>query len=71
MIGDLTLDTIHAGLNGLTARRAAAARDYLASLGVAANRMETVSYGKERPVALGSTEEAWAKNRRAVTVTID
>ena len=52
-------------------RRANAAKNYLASLGVSASRLSTVSYGKERPVATGSTEEAWAKNRRAVTVTID
>ena len=52
-------------------RRANAAKDYLVSLGVDAGRLSTISYGKERPVALGSNEEAWAKNRRAVTVTID
>ncbi|WP_425464273.1 peptidoglycan-associated lipoprotein Pal [Novosphingobium umbonatum] len=52
-------------------RRATAAKNYLVSLGVAASRLSTVSYGKERPVDPASTEEAWAKNRRAVTVTID
>ena len=52
-------------------RRANAAKNYLVSLGVDAGRITTVSYGKERPVALGSDEESWAKNRRAVTVTID
>jgi peptidoglycan-associated lipoprotein len=52
-------------------RRANAAKSYLVSLGVDAARLTTVSYGKERPVALGSDEESWAKNRRAVTVTID
>jgi peptidoglycan-associated lipoprotein len=52
-------------------RRANAAKDYLVSLGVGAERLSTVSYGKERPVALGSDEASWAKNRRAVTVTID
>lgn len=52
-------------------RRANAAKNYLISLGVAASRINTVSYGKERPVALGSNEQAWAQNRRAVTVTID
>ncbi|MBY0565386.1 MAG: peptidoglycan-associated lipoprotein Pal [Hyphomonadaceae bacterium] len=51
----------------LGARRAAAARDYLASLGVAANRMETVSYGKERPLDPRSNEEAWSVNRNAHT----
>jgi peptidoglycan-associated lipoprotein len=49
-------------------RRANAAKNYLASLGIDVGRMTTISYGKERPVALGSDEEAWAKNRRAVTV---
>jgi len=52
-------------------RRANAAKNYLASLGVDPGRLATVSYGKERPVALGSDEASWAKNRRAVTVTID
>ena len=52
-------------------RRANAARTYLASLGVDASRLATVSYGKERPAAMGSDEASWAKNRRAVTVTID
>jgi len=52
-------------------RRANAAKNYLAGLGVDAARLTTVSYGKERPVALGSNEEAWAQNRRAVTITID
>jgi peptidoglycan-associated lipoprotein len=52
-------------------RRANAARNYLLSLGVDAARLGTVSYGKERPVALGSDEESWSRNRRAVTVTVD
>ena len=52
-------------------RRANAAKNYLVGLGVDAGRLTTVSYGKERPVALGSDEASWAKNRRAVTVTID
>lgn len=51
----------------LGARRANSARDYLVSLGVAANRIETVSYGKERPLDPRSTEEAWAVNRNAHT----
>ncbi len=51
-------------------RRANAAKNYLASLGIDASRMSTISYGKERPVALGSDESAWAQNRRAVTVTV-
>jgi peptidoglycan-associated lipoprotein len=52
-------------------RRANAAKNYLVSLGVAADRLSTVSYGKERPVAVGSNEEAWARNRRAVTVVMN
>jgi peptidoglycan-associated lipoprotein len=51
-------------------RRANAAKNYLASLGIDPSRITTVSYGKERPAALGSDEAAWAQNRRAVTVTI-
>ncbi len=51
-------------------RRANSAKNYLVGLGVPANRIATVSYGKERPVALGSNAEAWAQNRRAVTVVI-
>lgn len=49
----------------LGARRANTVRDYLARLGVAPERMETISYGKERPIDPANTEEAWAKNRRA------
>jgi peptidoglycan-associated lipoprotein len=52
-------------------RRANSARNYLVSLGIDATRLSVVSYGKERPVALGSDESSWARNRRAVTVTID
>ncbi|MFM5884570.1 MAG: peptidoglycan-associated lipoprotein Pal [Novosphingobium sp.] len=52
-------------------RRANAAKNYLVTLGVDAARITTVSYGKERPAALGSDEDSWAKNRRAVTVTLD
>jgi peptidoglycan-associated lipoprotein len=46
-------------------QRARAARDYLASLGVAAERLRVVSFGKERPLDPGHDEAAWAKNRRA------
>jgi peptidoglycan-associated lipoprotein len=46
-------------------QRARAARDYLVSLGIAADRLKTVSYGKERPLDPASTEEAFARNRRA------
>lgn len=52
-------------------RRANSAKNYLVSLGVDPSRLSTVSYGKERPIALGSDEQAYAQNRRAVTVTID
>ncbi len=51
-------------------KRANAAKNYLASLGVDPSRITTISYGKERPAALGSDEGAWAQNRRAVTVTV-
>ena len=50
----------------LGARRAISMRDVLIANGVDANRIRTVSYGKERPVIVGSTPEAWARNRRAV-----
>ena len=49
-------------------RRANAAKDYLVALGISPGRVKTISYGKERPVALGSNEAAWAQNRRGVTV---
>lgn len=49
-------------------RRATAVKDYLVAYGVSASRIRTISYGEERPVAVGSNEAAWAKNRRAVTV---
>lgn len=49
-------------------RRANAAKNYLVSQGIAASRISVISYGKERPVAMGSDEAAWAQNRRAVTV---
>jgi len=52
----------------LGARRAQSARDFLLTQGVPASRLRTVSYGKERPVALGSDAGSWAQNRRAVTV---
>ena len=52
----------------LGARRATAVQDYLISRGVPANRMRTVSYGKERPVAVCDNISCWSQNRRAVTV---
>ncbi|MDP9422406.1 MAG: peptidoglycan-associated lipoprotein Pal [Pseudomonadota bacterium] len=51
-------------------RRANAVRDYLVAQGVPTSRLVVTSWGKERPVAQGSNEEAWAQNRRAVTVII-
>ncbi len=51
-------------------RRANAAKNYLSTLGVSLSRITVVSYGKERPDALGADETAWALNRRAVTVTV-
>jgi peptidoglycan-associated lipoprotein len=52
----------------LGARRAQTVRDYLASRGVAANRMRTISYGKERPVAVCDDISCWSQNRRSVTL---
>ena len=54
-----------AALDAVGEQRARAVRDYLASLGVAAPRMRTVSYGKERPLVKGENEQAYAQNRRA------
>ena len=48
-------------------RRANAARDFLVAKGVAAGRITTISYGKDRPTALGSNEQAWSQNRNAIT----
>jgi peptidoglycan-associated lipoprotein len=65
----------HADENGtreyniaLGARRAAVTRDYLMARGVASTRLKTISYGKERPVAVCDAESCWSQNRRAVTV---
>ena len=49
-------------------RRANSVRDYMIALGVDPNRVKTLSYGKERPVDPASSEEAWSRNRRGVTV---
>jgi peptidoglycan-associated lipoprotein len=49
-------------------RRAMAIRDYLVTLGVDSARMQTISYGEERPAAQGSDENTWAKNRRGETI---
>jgi peptidoglycan-associated lipoprotein len=48
-------------------RRANAVKNYLSAAGVAANRINTISYGKERPAVPGSDETSWAQNRRGVT----
>ena len=48
-------------------RRANAARQYLVAQGIPAQRIKTISYGKERPEAVGSDEGAWARNRVAIT----
>ena len=52
-------------------RRANAAKNYLAARGVDAGRMTVISYGKERPAALGSDEASWSQNRRAVTIVLN
>ncbi|HUA77076.1 MAG TPA: peptidoglycan-associated lipoprotein Pal [Acetobacteraceae bacterium] len=51
----------------LGSRRADAARDYLVAKGVSPDRIQTISYGKDRPVALGDNDQAWAQNRNAIT----
>jgi len=52
----------------LSARRSSATKAYLVSLGISPRRIATISYGKERPVALCDAENCWSQNRRAVTV---
>lgn len=54
----------------LGARRAEAVRTYLVERGVAPNRVNTISYGKERPYATGAGEDAWARNRNAHTAIV-
>ena len=51
----------------LGARRANAVKEYLVSLGVSTSRLQTVSYGKERPICTESNEDCWAQNRRGVS----
>ena len=51
-------------------RRANAAKNYLAARGVSPDRMTVISYGKERPEAMGSDDASWAQNRRAVTIVL-
>ncbi len=53
---------------GLGERRANSAKDHLVAVGISPNRIKTISYGKERPAALGHSEGSWRQNRRAVTV---
>ena len=48
-------------------RRANSSRDYLVARGVAGSRISTISYGKDRPTALGDNEQAWAQNRNTIT----
>ena len=48
-------------------RRAAAVKNVLVAAGIPASRISTISYGKERPIVVGSNEEAWAQNRVAIT----
>jgi peptidoglycan-associated lipoprotein len=55
----------------LGARRASTARDYLVSLGVDASRIDTISYGKERPIDMRPSEAGWAVNRNAHTQIIN
>jgi peptidoglycan-associated lipoprotein len=51
-------------------RRATAVKDYLVAYGIPPSRIRTLSYGEERPAVVGSSEQAWAKNRRAVTIVV-
>ena len=52
----------------LSAKRATATREFLIAQGIAANRISSIAYGKERPVATCDAEQCWSQNRRAVTV---
>ena len=56
---------------GLGERRANAVKKFLTTQGIDASRIDTISYGKERPAVVGNNEEAWQQNRRAVTVIQD
>ena len=49
-------------------KRAQSAKNYLINLGISADRVSTISYGKERPAVVGSSDGAWAQNRRSVTI---
>jgi len=52
-------------------KRANASRDYLIANGVSADRIKTVSYGKEKPAMIGHGKDIWSKNRRSVTVPVE
>jgi peptidoglycan-associated lipoprotein len=56
---------------GLGDRRANSAKEFLISLGIPSNKIETISYGEERPLCENQTEECWAKNRRAHFVLVE
>ena len=56
---------------GLGQRRASAVKKYLESKGIDSSRVKIISYGKEKPEFIGSNEEAWSKNRRAVSVILE
>ena len=49
-------------------KRAQSVKNYIINLGISANRVSTISYGKERPAVVGSNDGAWAQNRRSVTI---
>ena len=49
-------------------RRAESVKNFLVDMGIRANRLKTISYGEERPIALGQNESSWTKNRRAQLV---
>ena len=66
--GPALLEELLARVCALGARRANSVQEYLISQGVAPGRLRTVSYGKERPLAICSDEACYSKNRRAVTV---
>lgn len=56
---------------GLGDRRANSAKEFLVSLGIPSSKIETISYGKEKPLCIEQTEECWAKNRRAHFVFVE
>jgi len=54
----------------LAARRAESIRNYMIERGISAGRIDTISFGKERPIALGSSEDSWARNRNGRTALV-